>query len=103
MPEPLVVTILHRLGQADAVARIKAGIGRAHTEFARLMTFEEEHWEGDRLFFRVAALGQRASGTIDVGDAVVRLEVKLPWLLARFAQAVQRVVGQKGQLMLEKK
>jgi hypothetical protein len=33
----------------------------------------------------------------------VRLEVQLPWLLARFAQAVQRVVGHKGQLMLEKK
>jgi hypothetical protein len=33
----------------------------------------------------------------------VRLEVTLPWLLARFAQAAQRVIGQKGQLMLEKK
>jgi hypothetical protein len=33
----------------------------------------------------------------------VRLEVVLPWLLARFAQAAQRVIGQKGQLMLEKK
>jgi hypothetical protein len=33
----------------------------------------------------------------------VRLEVTLPWLLARFAHAAQRVIGQKGQLMLEKK
>jgi len=33
----------------------------------------------------------------------VRLEVTLPWLLARFARAVQRVVGQRGQLLLEKK
>ena len=33
----------------------------------------------------------------------VRLEVTLPWLLARFAHAVQRVVGQKPALMLEKK
>jgi hypothetical protein len=31
------------------------------------------------------------------------VEVTLPWLLARFAHAVQRVVGQRGQLMLEKK
>jgi len=42
-----------------------------------------------------------AHGTIDVYDSGVRLEVTLPWLLARFAHAVQRVVGQKGQLMLE--
>ncbi len=38
-----------------------------------------------------------------VGDAAVRLEVRLPWLLARFAQAIQRVVGYQGQAMLEKK
>ncbi|MGZ5850239.1 MAG: hypothetical protein ACXWJN_06605 [Methyloceanibacter sp.] len=27
----------------------------------------------------------------------------LPWLLARFAHAVQQVVGQKGMVLLEKK
>jgi hypothetical protein len=48
-------------------------------------------------------MGQRASGTIDVYDAGVRLEVTLPWLLARFAHGAQRVIGQKGTLMLEKK
>ncbi len=103
MSEPLVVVIPHRLGKDEALKRIKGGIGRAKGEFARLLTIEEERWEGDRLHFRAAALGQRASGFIDVGDAAVRLEVTLPWLLARFARAVQRVVGHKGQLMLEKK
>jgi len=31
------------------------------------------------------------------------LAVTLPWLLARFARAVQSVVGQRGRVMLEKK
>jgi hypothetical protein len=43
-----------------------------------------------------------AHGFIGVTGAV-RLTVTLPWLLARFAQAVQRVVGSGGTLMLEKK
>jgi Putative polyhydroxyalkanoic acid system protein (PHA_gran_rgn) len=103
MPEPLVVNIPHRLGKDEALRRIKAGLGRARTEFARLLTIEDETWSGDRLSFRVAALGQRAQGTIDVYEQAVRLEVTLPWLLAKFAHAVQRVIGQKGQLMLEKK
>ena len=103
MSEPLVVTIPHRLGKDEAVRRIKDGLGRARAEFARLLTLEQETWTGDRLNFRVKALGQRAFGTIDVYEAGVRLEVTLPWLLARFAHAVQRVVGHKGQLMLEKK
>jgi len=33
----------------------------------------------------------------------VRLEVTLPWLLAQFARRAQRIIGHKGQLMLEKK
>lgn len=103
MPEPLVVVIPHRLGKNEALRRIKDGIGRGRNEFARLLTIEQETWSGDRLTFGVKALGQRATGIIDVSEQAVRLEVTLPWLLARFAHAVQRVVGHKGQLMLEKK
>jgi hypothetical protein len=103
MSEPLIVNIPHRLGKDEALRRIKAGLGRAETEFARLITIEDQRWDGDRLTFAVKSLGQRASGTIDVNEAAVRLEVTLPWLLSRFAHAAQRVIGQKGHLMLEKK
>ena len=103
MSEPLIVVIPHRLGKDEAVARIKDGIGRAKVEFAWLIALEQEDWSGDRLSFRAAALGQRATGFLDVYDGAVRLEVTLPWLLARFAHAVQRVVGKRGQLLLEKK
>jgi hypothetical protein len=103
MPEPLIVVIPHSLGKDEALRRIKAGIGRAQGEFARLLSVEEETWSGDRLTFRVSALGQRASGFIDIYEGAVRLEVTLPWLLAKFAAAAQRVIGHKGQLMLEKK
>ena len=103
MSEPLVVIIPHRLGKDEALSRIKFGFDRAKGEFAWLLAVEEENWSDDRLSFRVAALGQRAAGIIDVADAAVRLEVTLPWLLARFAHGVQRVIGQRGQLMLENK
>ena len=103
MSEPLIVIIPHRLGKAEAARRIKDGIARAKTEFAYLLRIENDAWEGDRLSFAASALGQRAHGVIDVYEGAVRLEVTLPWLLARFAHAVQRVIGQRGQLMLEKK
>ena len=103
MSEPLVVLLPHRLGKDEALRRIKDGLGRAKTEFAWLLALEEEVWSGDRLSFRASALGQRAAGFIDVYEHAVRLEVTLPWLLARFAHAAQRVIGAKGQLMLEKK
>jgi hypothetical protein len=103
MSEPFVVVIPHSLGKDEAIARIKDGVGRGKAEFAWLIALEQEEWSGDRLNFRAAALGQRAAGFIDVYEGVVRLEVTLPWLLARFAQAAQRVIGYRGQLMLEKK
>ena len=103
MSEPFIVLIPHRLGKDEALHRIQAGIGRAKTEFAWLLALEEEVWTGDRLTFHAAALGQRAHGILDVYDHAVRLEVTLPWLLAGFAHAAQRVIGQQGQLMLEKK
>ncbi|HMA56077.1 MAG TPA: polyhydroxyalkanoic acid system family protein [Pseudolabrys sp.] len=103
MSEQFVVVIPHRLGKDEALRRIKDGLGRAKTEFAWVLSLEEEMWSGDRLTFRVSALGQRAAGIIDVYEAGVRVEVTLPWLLARFAHAAQRVIGQKGQLMLENK
>jgi hypothetical protein len=103
MTEPLVVTISHRLGKEEAKARIAGGVTRAKSEFAHLIRIENDTWEGDRLSFAASALGQHAHGFIDVYDSGVRLTVTLPWLLARFAHAVQRVVGQRGQLLLEKK
>ena len=103
MSEPLVVLITHHVGKDEALRRIKDGLDRAKTEFAWLLSLEEEVWSGDRLSFRVVALGQRAQGIIEVYEHAVRLEVALPWLLARFAHAAQRVIGHKGQLMLENK
>ncbi len=103
MPEPLVVIIPHRLGKDEALRRIKDGVGRARGEFASLLTFEQDTWSGDRMIFGVKAFGQRATGFVDVTEHVVRVEVTLPWLLAKFAHAAQRVIGQKTQLMLEKK
>jgi hypothetical protein len=55
------------------------------------------------MIFRVRALGQAASGQIDVADDHVRLEVMLPWLLQRFAQAAQIAIRNRGNLLLTKR
>jgi Putative polyhydroxyalkanoic acid system protein (PHA_gran_rgn) len=103
MSEPLVVSIPHRLGKDEAKRRLQAGLGSVRTHFAQLLAVQEETWDGNRLAFRVSALGQPANGTIDVQDDHVRLEVMLPWLLAKFAQAADKLIRRQGTLMLEKK
>ena len=103
MSAPLVVSIPHRLGKDEAVRRLKTGLGQARTSFGHLMSVDEEVWNGDRLTFRMRALGQAASGTIDVTDDQLRLEVALPWLLAKLSERLVPAIRKEGTLLLEKK
>jgi hypothetical protein len=95
MSHPVIVSIPHRLGKEEPVARLKAGFSGARTQFSSILSVQEEIWSGDRLTFRVISMGQVAGGTIDVAPDHVRLEVSMPWVLAKFAA--------QGTLLLEKK
>jgi hypothetical protein len=64
---------------------------------------QEETWVGDSLTFRISALGQAASGVIDVREDHVLMEVQLPWLLHQIAQKAQGLIRKRGQLLLDKK
>ena len=43
------------------------------------------------------------SGTLDVLDDHVNLEIVLPWLLATLAATIQPLIRREATLMLEKK
>jgi len=103
MTAPLVVSIPHRLGREEAVRRLKTGLGQARTSFSHLMSVDEEVWNGDCLTFRLRALGQSASGTIEVAEDHLRLEVALPWLLAKLSERLVPAIRREGTLLLEKK
>jgi hypothetical protein len=103
MTAPLVVTLPHRLGRDEAVRRLKNGLGKARTDFGHVLSVDEEVWNGDRLTFRIRALGQASSGTIDVAEDHLRLEVALPWLLAKLSERFVPAIRKQGTLLLEKK
>jgi hypothetical protein len=102
LSEPLVITIGHKLGKDEALRRIKPALGKASDSFS-FLSVDEEIWSGDRMDFRVRALGQAASGNVLVGEDNVRLEVTLPWLLHKFGEAVQKTIRAKGKVLLDKK
>jgi len=103
MSKPLTVSIPHRLGKDEAVRRLKSGLADARTNYSHLFNVQDETWSGDQLAFRVSALAQTISGTIDVADDHVTLQVFLPWLLAKLAEAIQPLIRREGTLLLEKK
>jgi hypothetical protein len=103
MSEPLVVSIPHRLGKDEALRRLKTGLAQVGTSFGHLFSVREQTWTGDHLRFHVSALGQSASGSIDVAEEYVRLELFLPWLLTRLVGTILPLIRKEGTLLLEKK
>jgi hypothetical protein len=103
MSKAITLTIPHELGRAEARRRIDDGFASFAKHMGGAAGAVSKTWTGDRLAFAVAALGQQVSGTIDVEDAVVRLEVLLPGFLAMLANKVKGRLKTEGQLLLEKK
>src|SRR3981081_382909 len=97
MSAPLVVSFPHRLGREEAIRSLKTGLTRAAASVP-VLKVDEERWEDNRMIFRVRALGQAASGHLDVADDHVRVEVTLPWLLQRFAEVAQGTDKTRGNL-----
>jgi hypothetical protein len=100
--KPLIVSIPHNLGKAEAMRRLQTGVGKIHGQFGASLASLEENWNGDRMDFQVGALGQTITGHLDVADDVVNVEVQLPWVLALAAEKARNFIRRQGQLLLTK-
>jgi hypothetical protein len=99
---PLVVTIPHNLGQAEATRRLQAGLGSVGHDFGSVLTVEEQRWTDNVLSFRVRAVGQTVTGTVHVLEQDVRLELDLPWLLRQIADRFLPRIKQQATILLGK-
>lgn len=102
MSKPIVITLPHHLGQAEARQRIEGGFGKMVQQFGNMAKLDER-WDGDQMHFAAAAMGQTLKGKLDVLADAVRIEVELPGMLALIADKVREKLTKEGQLMLEKK
>ena len=99
MSKPVVVSIPHELGRAEARRRIDEGVGRLTSQIGGVGELTRA-WEGDILRFSLAAIGQTVSGTIDVRDREVRLEILLPGIFAMVAGKLKGRLRNEAQLLL---
>lgn len=103
MNAPLTVSVPHRLGKEEAVRRLKGGMSQMATKLGALIAVEQEVWEGDTLTFQMRGFGQSASGTIVVFEDSIRIDVMLPWVLAKLGERLLPVLKKETVLLLEKK
>jgi Putative polyhydroxyalkanoic acid system protein (PHA_gran_rgn) len=103
MATPIIISVPHQLGRAEARRRIEAGFTKMINLLPGGSGTRSERWEGDRLIFSVAALGQTVSGVIDVRDAAVVMEIELPGVLGVLAGGLKKRLEKMGQLLLTRK
>lgn len=102
MSNTVTAVVGHRLGKVEAVRRLKKGFARIQGNLG-LIAVAQETWEGDTLRFRMRALGQTAAASIEVLEDALRIEVSLPWLLAKAAKRLLPILRKEATLLLEKK
>jgi Putative polyhydroxyalkanoic acid system protein (PHA_gran_rgn) len=102
MTTPITVSLPHQLGRAEARRRIESGFAKVVQMLPGSGGTSSERWEGDRLIFNVAAMGQTAAGVVDVRDPVVLIEIELPGVLGMIAGRFKERLQKAGQLLLTK-
>ena len=101
--DPVTVIVAHHLGKVEAVRRLKEGLGRANGHLGGMIAIDQETWHGDTLRFRIRALGQIASASIEVLEDALCIEVSLPGLLAKIANRLLPILRKEATLLLERK
>jgi NAD(P)H-dependent flavin oxidoreductase YrpB (nitropropane dioxygenase family) len=102
MATPITISIPHQLGRAEARRRIEAGFAKLIHQLPGSGGACSERWDGDRLNFSVAALGQTVAGVVNVLDTAVTMEIELPGVLGVLASGLKDRLQKAGQLLLTK-
>jgi putative polyhydroxyalkanoate system protein len=104
MTKAITISVPHELGKPEARRRIDEGFDRFQRQFGDAVGGRfQRRWDGDRLSFGVRLMGQGVTGSLDVLDASVRIELLLPNLLGVIAGKIKSRLQKEGQLLLEKK
>jgi hypothetical protein len=96
----ITVTVPHNLGVETAKKRLAERIEALQREYVDKVAQSEVTWAGDVATIRVAAIGQTATAQMTVLADMVRIEVQLPWLLARLAGKLQGFISQNANDVL---
>lgn len=100
MSKPLVVSLPHELGRAEARRRIDAGVAQLVGQVGAVGALTQS-WKEDVLHFSLVALGQTLTGQIAVEDREVRMEIVLPGVLGLLAGKLKGRIRDQGQVLLE--
>ena len=100
MPQ-LLLDIPHSLGQEEATRRLKEKFAAAQSKYLGHVSNFREEWQDHTFSFGFHALGMAVTGTVAVGDTIVKLSTTLPLAAAMFRGTIeQRIRQEVGDLLV---
>jgi hypothetical protein len=97
----MIIDIPHRLGRTEAKRRMSAHIGDLASRIPGGAATVISSWPTEhRLQVDVTAFQQHIASFVDVGDDALRVEIRLPGLMALMAGPIAAVVRERGENLL---
>jgi hypothetical protein len=104
MAKSVTVSINHDLSPDEVKRRLVSGIAEARAKHGQYLGGATETWTSDnQMDFHVRAVGQSITGNVRIEPRIVHVTVKLPTILAMFAEKLRPRIESEGRKLLEKK
>ncbi len=92
MTRSIVITVPHNHSAPEAKRRIAAAMETLRSSYVDKLAASRVTWTGERADIEVVALGQTVNAELQVNADSVRIEVRLPWVLAVLGNKVQGIL-----------
>lgn len=94
------VTVPHELGKDEALRRIKAILGKAQGDGGGRLSDVQETWTGDGGSYSFKVAGFKVSGSIEVRDTDVEIDVNYPLAARPFKETIETTLRDRAESVL---
>jgi Putative polyhydroxyalkanoic acid system protein (PHA_gran_rgn) len=93
------ITVPHHTTKSQARQRVEQKIGQLLGQFSHHAEDLQHEWTGDTLYFKGKARGLSVDGTVEITDAEVIIDSKLPFIAKPFEGRIRQAVEQEAEQM----
>lgn len=93
------IAVPHNTSRDIARQRVEQRLGHLLGQFGHHAEDLEHEWYGDTLKFKGKARGLKVEGTVDVTDAAVVIDAKLPLIAMPFEGRIREAVQKEADQM----
>ena len=90
------VIIPHHTDRASARRKIEARLHDLLGQHGHFLSDITQHWEGDRLVFSGTAKGFKANGSVEITDADIIVDGKLPLIARPFQSRIKSTIEKEA-------